>query len=140
MSRLDPPRVDRRSFLSLAALGSFFAALGTAAAGMLRLPSPAVLPGPVRRFKLGPPEQFAAGSETAFAEENLLLFRDDEGVYAISSTCTHSGLHRGADERWVLLSLPRLTLRQPRRRGWRAGSASAALAGGQPRSQWRPDR
>ena len=91
MSRLDPPPVTRRSFLSLAAIGSFFAALGTAAAGMLRLPSPAILPGPVRRFKLGPPEQFSAGSETPFTQENLVLFRDDQGFYAISTTCTHLG-------------------------------------------------
>jgi len=91
MSRLDPPRVSRRSFLSLASLGSFFVAIGTAAVGMLRLPNPAVLPGPVRRFKLGPPEQFSAGSETPFADQNLVLFRDDEGFYAISSTCTHLG-------------------------------------------------
>jgi cytochrome b6-f complex iron-sulfur subunit len=91
MSRLDPPRVNRRSFLSLAALGSFFAALGTAAAGILRLPSPSVLPGPRRRFKLGPPEQYSPGSETTFAEDDLVLFRDDEGFYAISTTCTHLG-------------------------------------------------
>lgn len=91
MSRLDPPPVSRRSFLSLAAIGSFFAALGTAAVGMLRLPNPSVLPGPVRRFKLGPPEEFSAGSETPFSEQNLVLFRDDQGFYAISTTCTHLG-------------------------------------------------
>ena len=91
MSRLDPPRVSRRSFLSLASLGSFFAALGTAAAGILRLPNPAVLPGPVRRFKLGSAEQFAAGSDMLFAKESLALFRDEEGFYAISTTCTHLG-------------------------------------------------
>ena len=91
MSRLDPPRLNRRSFLSLASLGSFFAALGTAAAGIFRLPNPAVLPGPVRRFKLGPPEQFAVGTETAFADQNLVLFRDEVGFYAITSTCTHLG-------------------------------------------------
>ena len=91
MSRLDPPRLNRRSFLSLASIGSFLAALGTAAAGLLRLPSPSVLPGPVRRFKLGAPEQFSPGSATPFAEENLVLFRDDEGFYAISTTCTHLG-------------------------------------------------
>ena len=38
MSRLDPPRINRRSFLSLASLGSFFAALGTAAAGCSACP------------------------------------------------------------------------------------------------------
>jgi cytochrome b6-f complex iron-sulfur subunit len=91
MSRLDPPPVSRRSFLSLAAIGSFFAAIGTAAAGMLRLPSPAILPGPVRRFKLGPPEEFSAGTETPFPDDNLVLFRDDRGFYAISTTCTHLG-------------------------------------------------
>jgi len=91
MSRLDPPRINRRSFLSLASLGSFLAAVGTAAAGIFRLPNPAVLPGPVRRFQLGPPEQFSVGTETGFAEQNLVLFRDDEGFYAISSTCTHLG-------------------------------------------------
>jgi nitrite reductase/ring-hydroxylating ferredoxin subunit len=91
MSRLEPPPVSRRSFLSLAALGSFFAAIGTAAAGIFRLPSPSVLPGPVRRFKLGPPEQFAAGSETSFSEQNLVLFHDDQGFYAITTTCTHLG-------------------------------------------------
>lgn len=91
MSRLDPPRVNRRSFLSLASLGTFFAALGTAAAGIFRLPNPSVLPGPVRRFKLGAPDEFAVGSETVFTDQSLVLFRDDQGFYAISSTCTHLG-------------------------------------------------
>ena len=44
MSRLDPPRVSRRSFLSFASLGSFFVAMGTAAVGMLRLPNPRCCP------------------------------------------------------------------------------------------------
>jgi cytochrome b6-f complex iron-sulfur subunit len=91
MTRLDPPTASRRSFLSLAALSSLVTALGTAMAGILRLPSPGVLPGPARRFKLGPPEEFAVGSETTFAEQNLVLFRDGEGFYAISTTCTHLG-------------------------------------------------
>jgi cytochrome b6-f complex iron-sulfur subunit len=83
--------VTRRSFLNFASLGSLVAALGTAVAGILRLPNPAVLPGPARRFKLGPPEEFAVGSETAFAEQNLVLFHDSEGFHALSTTCTHLG-------------------------------------------------
>lgn len=90
-SRLDPPRVTRRSFLSLAAIGSFLAATATAVAGMLRLPRPAVLPGPVRRFKVGHPEQFSVGTETLFEKENFFVFRDTEGIYAVSATCTHLG-------------------------------------------------
>lgn len=91
MSRLDPPRVSRRSLLSLASMGSFFAALGTALAGILRLPNPAVLPGPVRRFKLGAPDEFSVGSDTVFADQGLVLFRDGDGFYAVSSICTHLG-------------------------------------------------
>ena len=94
-SRLDPYPVTRRSFLSLASLGSFFAAAATALAGMLRLPEPAVLPGPIRRFKIGPPEQFALGSETRFEKENVFVFRDAEGIYAISGVCTHLGCSIG---------------------------------------------
>lgn len=90
-SRLEPPRVTRRSFLSVAAIGSFLAAAATAVAGMLRLPKPAVLPGPVRRFKVGHPAQFSVGTETLFEKENFFLFRDAEGLYAISATCTHLG-------------------------------------------------
>ena len=44
MSRLEPPRVSRRSFLSLASIGSCFAAMGVALAGALRLPRPTVMP------------------------------------------------------------------------------------------------
>jgi len=91
MSRLDPPRVSRRSWLSLASMGSFFAALGTALAGILRLPNPAVLPGPARRFKLGSPDEFPVGSDTVFADQGLVLFRDNEGFYAVSAICTHLG-------------------------------------------------
>ncbi len=90
-SRLEPPRIARRSFLSLAALGSFFGAVGVALAGVLRLPKPAVLPGPVRRFKVGFPDQFAVGSETRFEPGNFFIFRDGQGVYAITAVCTHLG-------------------------------------------------
>jgi hypothetical protein len=47
----------RRDFLGLAALWSSVLAMGTALAGMLRLPKPAVLPGPLRVYKLGDPAQ-----------------------------------------------------------------------------------
>ena len=91
MSRLDPPRVSRRSVLSWASLASFFSSMGVALAGVLRLPNPSVLPGPVRRYKVGAPEQFAVGTETRFEKENIFLFRDTEGIYAVSSVCTHLG-------------------------------------------------
>jgi Rieske Fe-S protein len=90
-SRLDPPRVKRRDFLSIASLASFFGAIGVALAGMLRLPAPAILPGPVRRFKIGLPDEFPVGSETRLEKDNVFVFRDIEGLYAISVVCTHLG-------------------------------------------------
>jgi Rieske Fe-S protein len=90
-SRLDLPRVSRRSFLTVTSLASFLVAAATAVAGMLRLPKPAVLPGPVRRYKVGREEDFPVGSETKFDEGNFFVFRDAQGVYAISATCTHLG-------------------------------------------------
>lgn len=91
MSRLDPPRVSRRSFLSLASLGSFFAAMGVAAAGVFRLPNPTVLPGPVRRYKIGHLEEYPVGSERRLEAENVFMFRDAAGLYAVSAVCTHLG-------------------------------------------------
>jgi len=91
MSRLDEPSVTRRSFLSMSAIGSFLAALAVAAAGALRLPNPTVLPGPVRRYKIGPLERFPVGSQTALPEEGFVVFRDARGLYAISTICTHLG-------------------------------------------------
>ena len=85
----EPPR--RRDFLGLAALWSSVLAMGTALAGMLRLPKPAVLPGPLRVYKLGDPAQFPVGSVTRMETANFHLFRDEQGFHAISSVCTHLG-------------------------------------------------
>ncbi len=87
----EPTDASRRSFLSLAALGGLVAAAATALAGILRLPKPAVLPGPVRRYKIGFPARFSPGAEIRFDEENFLVFRDAQGIYALSAVCTHLG-------------------------------------------------
>ena len=88
MSDLTPPR---RDFLGLSALAGMLAALGTAVAGMVRLPKPSVLPGPSRVYKLGDPATFAVGSVTRRDNEGLYLFRDESGFHAISAVCTHLG-------------------------------------------------
>ncbi len=84
-------RGSRRSFLSWAAITSFCAAIGTALAGIIRLPKPAVLPGPQRIYKLGDPEQFAVGTRVKLETEQCCLFRDEQGFHAISTICTHLG-------------------------------------------------
>ena len=86
-----PDNPKRRDLLGLAALWSAVAAMGTALAGVMRLPKPAVLPGPLRIYKLGDPAQFAVGSATRMEAGSFYLFRGEEGFHAISSTCTHLG-------------------------------------------------
>lgn len=87
----DNPNPARRDFLGIAALWSSVLAVGTALAGVLRLPKPAVLPGPLRVFKLGDPAQFAVGSVSPVENGGFFLFRDEKGFHAISSVCTHLG-------------------------------------------------
>jgi cytochrome b6-f complex iron-sulfur subunit len=86
-----PDGSKRRDFLGLAALWSVVLAMGTALAGVMRLPKPAVLPGPLRIFKLGDPAQFAVGSVTRMEAGGFYLFREEQGFHAISSVCTHLG-------------------------------------------------
>ena len=86
-----PDSTKRRDFLGLTALWSTVIAMGTALAGVMRLPKPAVQPGPLRVFKLGDPEQFAVGSTTRSEAGGFFLFREEQGFHAISSVCTHLG-------------------------------------------------
>ncbi len=90
-SRLEPPPVARRDFLGLAALWSAVTALAVAAIGALRLPRAAVVPVPSRKFRVALPETLAPGEPFVPPGRSVALFRDPEGVYAISTVCTHLG-------------------------------------------------
>jgi len=90
-SRLDPEPVPRRDFLGLASLWSALGALAFAAIGMLRLPKAAVLPSPSKKFTLTLPDSLAAGEPYVVPGRSVAMFRDEEGVYALSLVCTHLG-------------------------------------------------
>ena len=90
-SRLDPEPLPRRDFLGLAALLSAGAALLFGLLGMLRLPKAAVIPAPSKKLRVTLPESLAAGTPLVPAGRSCAVFRDDEGVYAISTVCTHLG-------------------------------------------------
>jgi len=83
--------IERRDFLGLFAMGSFFLTMGAALVGMLRLPSPAVLPETASRVKIGFPEDFPVDTSRKLEAKKIWLFRDSLGFYAISSVCTHLG-------------------------------------------------
>jgi len=87
----EPAQMSRRDLLGRSAVLAFFAALGTAAAGMARLLKPSVSPDPVRRFKIGAPDTIPVGEARDIPELHALVVHDREGFYAISRICTHLG-------------------------------------------------
>lgn len=82
---------NRRDFLGLAAAWSAISAFAMALLGAMRLPMPSVFPESNSKVRLGRPQQFAAGSRTYFAQQQVWLFRGEDGFHAISSVCTHLG-------------------------------------------------
>jgi len=52
---------------------------------------PLATPEPSRQFKLGPPEDYPVGTVRNFDGQNVIVFRDEKGVFAISTVCTHLG-------------------------------------------------
>lgn len=90
-SRLDPEPLPRRDFLGLASIVAATSALLFAAIGMLRLPKAAVLASPSKKFRVSLPESLAPGVPFLPPGRSVALFRDAEGVYAISRVCTHLG-------------------------------------------------
>ncbi len=90
-SRLDPEPMARRDFLGLGSLWAAVAALGFAAIGMVRLPKAAVLSSPSKKFRVTFPDTLSEGQAYVPPGRSVALFRDPEGVYAISLICTHLG-------------------------------------------------
>lgn len=90
-SRLDPEPMPRRDWLGLGALWTMAASFLFATVGMMRLPKAAVLPSPSKKFRVALPETLAAGEPFVPPGRSVALFRDQEGVYAISTVCTHLG-------------------------------------------------
>lgn len=90
-SRLDPEPVPRRDVLGLTALTSAAGACLLALAGMLRLPKAAVLSSPSKKFRAVLPDNLPVGEAFIPPGRSVALFRDSEGVFAISTVCTHLG-------------------------------------------------
>jgi cytochrome b6-f complex iron-sulfur subunit len=87
--------VSRRDFISKASVTAFAGAIGLGAAGLARAVMPAVLPDSSRQFKIGPPQDYPQGTVKNFEDMNVIVFRDDEGMWAISTVCTHLGCIAG---------------------------------------------
>jgi Rieske Fe-S protein len=58
---------------------------------MVRLPKTAVLSSPSKKFRVALPEALAPGEAFVPTGRSVAVFRDAEGVYAVSTICTHLG-------------------------------------------------
>lgn len=86
-----PRAVKRRDFLGTAAIWTCGATLGLATVGMARMPFPAVIPGESGKVKVGRPDDLSVGESRWVASARAFVFRDAEGIFAVSGVCTHLG-------------------------------------------------
>ncbi len=77
-----------RTWLTGASVGVASAALGSV---IVRMPLPAILPGPSERVKIGTVSSYPVGTQVTLEDQHLFVQRDNEGIYAISTICTHLG-------------------------------------------------
>ena len=80
----------RRTIFALGCVGLGAASVGFVAA-TLRFLVPNVLYEPSRRFPIGTPSDFPPGSATFLPERRLFVFSSPDGLFCISSICTHLG-------------------------------------------------
>ncbi|MEW5702547.1 MAG: ubiquinol-cytochrome c reductase iron-sulfur subunit [Candidatus Zixiibacteriota bacterium] len=90
-SRLDPEPISRRDFLGQAAWWTALSVLGFATLGILRLPKAAVLSSPSKKFRVKLPDSLAPGQPFIPPGRSVAVYRDAEGIYAVSLRCTHLG-------------------------------------------------
>ena len=87
--------MDRKGFITWLSIGwlAFAGATGGFFTVMIRFLFPNVLFEPPQSFKIGFPEEFVPGSvDIRFKKKyNIWVVRNDDGIYALSTVCTHLG-------------------------------------------------
>jgi len=81
----------RRRFLELFGKTSLFAGFAGIMTSTMRFLLPNVLYEPPTIFTIGVPDDFPPDSVNFIEENRLFVFRRPEGLYVISSICTHLG-------------------------------------------------
>ena len=88
-------KIDRKGFIKWLTVGwlAFAAATGGFFTVMIRFLFPNVLFEPPQSFKIGFPDDFTKGEiDTRFKNKFAVwIGRNDDGIYALSTVCTHLG-------------------------------------------------
>ncbi len=88
---VDKPGSSRRDFLEKASFITAVVATAGVVGGALRLIKPNVRYEEPTKFKIGKVEQFPQGTVKNLSDKKVMIFADADGLYAISSICTHLG-------------------------------------------------
>lgn len=85
--------VTRRRLISFVGWGSFFSFFGGITLGTLRFFFPRVLYEPAQKFIAGKPDDYQIGevSTRMQKEQRVWMIRNEQGLYALISICTHLG-------------------------------------------------
>ena len=86
----ESPDLQRRTIFVIGCAGLGAASLGFVGA-TVRYLVPNVLYEPSRRFTIGDPSDFPPGSVTFLPDRRLFVFNGADGLFCISSVCTHLG-------------------------------------------------
>ncbi len=87
----DKDGITRRGFLGTASLWAVVLSSLTLLAGIFRMSKADVYYEKSRRFKIGRPENFPVGTVKKLDDKRVFIFSDNDGLYAVSSVCTHLG-------------------------------------------------
>lgn len=83
--------VSRRDFLGLASLWAAILSLAAVFGGIFKMTKASVHYEESKVFKIGKPDEFPVGTVKKLDDKNVYIFTDNDGIYAISSICTHLG-------------------------------------------------
>lgn len=95
MTTVDPgvadPTISRRQLLSLTSVLGLLGASGVMIWSNLLFFRPRVTYGEPSRFRIGTPESFPLGTRLPLGRQRVTIVRNENGLAAISNTCTHLG-------------------------------------------------
>lgn len=82
---------SRREFLRKFTPITFWGSMLVWGGALARFTMPSLLPQASKKIKIGSPADFPEGTVKIFPDERVILFSDSNGLFAISTTCTHLG-------------------------------------------------
>jgi cytochrome b6-f complex iron-sulfur subunit len=83
--------MTRRRALTVTSVVGLAGACGVAGVSNLLFFKPRVTYGEPSRFRIGKPESFPLGTRLPLGRQRVTIVRNEQGICAISNTCTHLG-------------------------------------------------